>query len=403
MKVNYLHQYFNTPAMAGGTRSYEMARRLVAKGHEVNLITSWREATDQSSWFETEESGVRVHWLPVPYSNRMGFRERIRAFQRFAWNAAAKAASLESDVVFATSTPLTIAVPGAFASWRRRVPMVFEVRDLWPELPIAIGALENPLVQHAARRLERFAYARSESIVALSPGMREGIEKAGVSPDRISMIPNSSDLDVFSPDEERGRAFRERHGIPQDRLLVTYGGTFGRINGVEYLVRVAHELVGDDRVYFLLVGDGQEREKADSLSRELGVQGVNLRMLPKVSKAEMADVLAATDVATSLFIPLKEMEANSANKFFDGLAAGCCMAVNYGGWHPELLESSGAGVQLGADPADGAEKVAALADNPEWVRRAGVEARRLAEERFSRDVLADQLEQVLLRAAGEPA
>lgn len=403
MRLTYLHQYFNTPSMAGGTRSYEMARRLVAKGHEVNLITSWRDPSDENDWFETEEAGIRVHWLPVPYSNHMGYGERIRAFRKFAWNAALKAASLSSDVVFATSTPLTIALPGAFACWRRRVPMVFEVRDLWPELPIAIGALSNPCVKYGARRLERFAYTRSEFIVALSPGMQDGIEKAGVSSDRISMIPNGSDLDEFSPNEERGKAFRERHDIPRDRLLVTYGGTFGRINGVEYFVRLAYELRDDDRVYFLLVGDGQDEHKIDALSRELGVKGRNLMMLRKVSKMEMADVLAATDVATSLFVPLKEMEANSANKFFDGLAAGCCMAVNYGGWHPELLESSAAGVRLAADPVEGALGLTALANDPVWVRQAGIRARCLAEERFSRDVLADQLEQILMRAVGESA
>jgi thioesterase domain-containing protein len=113
MKITYLHQYFNTPSMSGGTRSYEMAKRLVAKGHEVNMITSWREDDGRKGWFETEEAGIRVHWLPVPYSNKMGFRERINAFIRFAFGAARKAASLPADLVFATSTPLTIALSGA--------------------------------------------------------------------------------------------------------------------------------------------------------------------------------------------------------------------------------------------------------------------------------------------------
>lgn len=121
--------------MPGGTRSYEMARRLVAMGHEVNMVTSWREPDGRKDWFTTEQSGIKVHWLPVRYSNCMPYNQRIASFFKFAFCATYKAASLPADVVFATSTPLTIALPGICASLFRRVPMVFEVRDLWPAIP----------------------------------------------------------------------------------------------------------------------------------------------------------------------------------------------------------------------------------------------------------------------------
>jgi UDP-N-acetylglucosamine:LPS N-acetylglucosamine transferase len=143
MKIIYLHQYFNTPTMVGSTRSYEMARRLVAYGHEVHMITSWREDDGRKNWFKTEENGINVHWLPVPYSNEMGFYERIKAFVKFALGSAKKAIELKGDIVFATSTPLTIAVPGIIASKINRIPMVFEVRDLWPEVPVALGILRG--------------------------------------------------------------------------------------------------------------------------------------------------------------------------------------------------------------------------------------------------------------------
>ena len=126
--------------MAGGTRSYEMARRLVAMGHEVNMVTSWREPDGRNDWFTTDEAGIQVHWLPVPYSNHMSYNQRIASFFKFAWGAARKAATLPADVVFATSTPLTISLPGVYAARRQKVPMVFEVRDLWAELPIATVA-----------------------------------------------------------------------------------------------------------------------------------------------------------------------------------------------------------------------------------------------------------------------
>jgi len=279
--------------------------------------------------------------------------------------------------------------------------MVFEVRDLWPELPIAMGALRNPVMRAAARWLERYAYRHAQSVVALSPGMREGVERGGVSAERIAMIPNSCDLAHFGPDLKRGQAFRDRHGIPRGSILVTYGGTFGRINGVDYLVRVASALGDDHRFHFLLVGDGQERPKVEQLAHEAGVVGRNVTMLPKISKLEMADALAATDIAASLVIPLPELEANSANKFFDGLAAGCCMAVNYGGWHAELLKDAGAGLHLDRDPTKAADQLREFVAEPGAVARAGGRARQLAEDRFSRDLLVDELEQVLLSAVEE--
>ena len=194
MKITYLHQYFNTPEMPGDGRSFEMARRLVANGHRVNLLTAFRGETETQDWFCSRESGIDVHWLPVPYANTMSYAERIRSFFRFAIRSASRAAQLEADVVFATSTPLTIALPGVRAARRRRVPMVFEVRDLWPELPIAIGALRDPVSIFLARRLERFAYRNANRVVALSPGMADGVASTG-----FSRRPDYSDTEQLRP------------------------------------------------------------------------------------------------------------------------------------------------------------------------------------------------------------
>jgi glycosyltransferase involved in cell wall biosynthesis len=367
------------------------------------MITSARETSAARSWFTTEEAGIRVHWLPVPYSNHLSHGARIAAFARFAVGAALRAAGLAADVVFATSTPLTIAIPAAWAARRLRVPMVFEVRDLWPEVPIAMGALRDPLSRCAARRLERFAYARAARVVALSPGMADGVAKTGYPRGRISVVPNAADLDLFHRDASRGLAWRRRHGIEEGKLLVAYTGTLGRANGVAYLVDVAEALKSDPRFAFVVAGDGQEREMIETRARERAVLGHNLWMLPPMPKSEMSDALAATDIATTLFLPLPALEANSANKFFDGLAAGCCVAVNIGGWQAELLESAGAGIRLSRNPQTAARQLQSLADDPACIASAGRNARRLAEAQFSRDKLAAQVEALLAAVVAEAA
>ncbi|HEX7001765.1 MAG TPA: glycosyltransferase family 4 protein [Trueperaceae bacterium] len=404
MKIAYLHQYYVSPTSptGGGTRSYEFARRLAAAGHVVDVITSEPRPTGGpgGGWHVEEEEGFRVHRLPVPYDNRMSYAQRINSFFRFAFGSAGRAASLRADVVFATSTPLTICLPAVYAARRSKAPMVFEVRDLWPEVPIALGALGNPAIQAAARWLERFAYRNAASVVALSPGMADGVKRAGVPADRVHVIPNGSDLDLFAPDPELRGKFRSQHEWLGDRPLVVYTGTFGLVNGVGYLVEVAAKVAElDPDVRFLLVGDGRELEDVRALAGRLGVLDRSLFIWPSRPKTEVAAVLAAADLATSVVIDVQELWHNSANKLFDGLASGTAFAVNHEGWQADLIRDSEAGLVLDAkDTASAAQAVVTALRTPGWAAQAGANARRLAEERFSRDQLTAQLMEVLAEA-----
>jgi glycosyltransferase involved in cell wall biosynthesis len=217
------------------------------------------------------------------------------------------------------------------------------------------------------------------------------------------IIPNASDLELFRRDAPQGDAFRARTGIDKDKILVGYLGTLGRINGVSYLVRVAAALKDDSRFVFLTVGDGQEREQIAALASSEGVLNRNFLMLSKIVKSQVPSLLSGVDVATSLFLPIPQMESNSANKFFDALAAGCCVAINYGGWHAQLLQEARAGIRLDADPRRAAACLQALADEPGRIKSAGLNARRLAEQRFSRDELASKIQAVLASTLGGSA
>ena len=397
MKITYLHQYFHTPEVPGSTRSYEMARRFVARGHEVNLITADRHAAPGSGWRVSDEAGIRVHWLPVPYSNTMSVRDRIGAFFNYARGAAQKAASLPTDLIFASSTPLTIALPAVWAARRRRVPMVFEVRDLWPELPIAIGALKGEPTIYAAKRLERFAYRNAAQIIALSPGMKEGIVNTGYPAERVHVVPNSCDLALFDVPKSAGDAYRAEHAWLGDRPFIVYVGTMGQINGVPYMADLAAKVRAEaPDVRFAVYGGGYDYNNLKARAQELGVFDETLFMPGPIPKKQVPAVLSAATFASSLFIDLKEMWVNSANKFFDGLAAGRPVLINYGGWQADILRETGAGLVLDPHDMDKAKDtlLRALRDEA-WLKSAGRQARQLAEDRFSRDGLAAELIGVL--------
>lgn len=402
MRITYLHQYFNTREMSGGTRSYEFARRLVEMGHSVDLLTTSRGESSalQDGWVVSNEDGIRVHWTSVPYSNTMSYRDRMRAFGAYAVRASSRASSLPADVVFASSTPLTVAIPGVIAAKRTSSPLVFEVRDLWPEVPIALGALRAPGARSAARALERFAYRHSERVVALSSDMRDGVARSGYPLDRIDVISNAADLDLFNGSVKAGKALRESDTWIGDRPLVAYCGTLGLVNGVEYIVRVAANMLDlDPDVRFIIAGDGRCLAETLYQATALGVLDVNLRVAPPVPKREVVPLLGAATMAMSTVIDVPACHSNSANKFFDALAAGTPIAINHGGWQADLLRSSGAGLVLSAsNHAEAAADLLTVLRNSE--KRAGmsVAAKRLAVEKFDRDKLARELEDSLLSA-----
>jgi glycosyltransferase involved in cell wall biosynthesis len=401
MKIIYLHQYFNTPAMKGGTRSYEMARRMVARGHEVHMITSRREGIEASAkdWLEESIDGINVHWLPVPYNNTMSYFQRIKAFLRFASKAGQRSVMIGGDLIFATSTPLTIAIPAVRAKKALNIPMVFEVRDLWPELPIAIGALKSPLVKFLAYRLERYAYFNADHIIALSPGMREGILKTDYPANQVTTIPNSCDLDIFDVARSQQEEFRAQRDWLEDKPLVLYAGTLGHINGVAWLAKLAAKTKAlNSDVRFLVLGAGVDEKKVRERAMALGVFEQNFFMEAQISKAEMPKALQAADICTSLFVPLKEMWSNSANKFFDALASGRPVAINYSGWQKDLVEKHNIGIALPEDDIDkSAQELVKLLAQSKRRESMGNNALALAKKSFSRDVLAAQLIETLER------
>lgn len=403
MKIVYLHQYFTTPSMSGGTRSYEFAKRLIAAGHDVHMITSDREGSGKA--YESVEDGIRVTWIPVAYSNRMSPAARLRAFATFAVKSAIIAASIKADVIFASSTPLTIAIPAVFAKWRQRKPMVFEVRDPWPDMLIGLGAIRNPIMKFMAHRLERFAYRNSDRIIALSDGMKDVVVATGYQPENVTVIPNASDVDRFDVPAADGRAFRSQFEWLGDRKLVMYAGTLGMANGVTYLVRVAKEMLTiDPEVRFLVIGSGGQEDRVRTLAEETGTLNRNFFMLPPLSKSGIPAAFSATDISLVLLRDVKELWTNSSNKFFDGLASGRPVVVNNVGWQATLLNETGAGFDI--DPRDheaAARKLHEHLTNDAWLRTAGANARELAVNQFHRDTLAQRFESVLAQAAGKEA
>lgn len=394
IRVLYFHQYFNTPEMGGSTRSYETATRLAQMGFDVTIITTLRNSDVKESLVIERINGFNIFWLNILYSNNMGFVRRLLAFLQYAFKALSVGSKTDADVIFASSTPLTVAIPALYCKWRNRIPMIFEVRDLWPNIPIAMGIVKNPIIKWLAVSLERITYKNSSKIVALSPDMKSYIVDLGFPSDKIVVIPNAADYSFFLNVEFSTPSFRDQNGIKEDTVVVLYAGTFGNVNGCEYIVKVA-SLLKDSNICFVMIGEGKEKEQLLKLAAEESVLNKSMLFLPQVSKKQMPAVFNSADLVISTIINIHALEANSANKVFDGLAAGRGVIINHGGWIAEFLRESNAGIQLSWDVHTAADDLGKLINNKERIRMMGRNAKMLAKIKFNRDLLTDEIADVI--------
>ena len=402
MKVLYFDPKFLTPRHASPTRAYSIGRELVGRGHQVTMVARdprWLALTPRTppALLGTRETvdGIDVLWLRIPYEQRFSKGARLLSYGAYGLGATVAAALLgRPDLVYASSTPLTAGIPGAFASRLRGVPFVFELLDLWPAAPIALGHLNRRLEISLAQSLERTLYAHSERIVVCSAAVRSTLIRGGVPAAKVVLVPNFSDTELFHPGQADG-AFRRRNAL-DGKLVAIYAGAMGATNGVHQLADTAAALKrrGEKRIQIVALGDGNERPKLERRVREERLD--NLLLLDPVPREQVPSLVGACDVTLTVFAPHPVLALNAPNKFFDSLAAGKPVVVNVDGWLRRLVEENDAGVYVPGGDGDAlAAALVALAREPERVRRMGVNARALAEREFARDLLTGRVATML--------
>lgn len=378
MKILYLHQYFKTPKQGGAVRSYYLAKALVDKGHDVEMITSHNQ---KRYHFETID-GINVHYLPVYYHNKLGVIGRLYAFVRFMFIAYSKSKSLKGvELCYATSTPLSIGWIALRLKNKYKIPYYFEVRDLWPEAPIQLGYIRNRFLKGLLYRFEKEIYQNATRLIALSPGMRDGIEDK-VPGKYASLLPNMSDCDFFNFSN------KEKHLIKkyqvEGKFVVAYTGALGKVNYLQSLVAIAkHCKVTLPQVHFLVAGDGGE---VSSLLHQIQFYQLNnVIYLGQVDKFGIKEILNVSDVSLISFAKAKVLETNSPNKFFDGIAAGKLIAINTMGWIKDVIEEKHCGFYFDPDDAKGfVEYLERFINDKNLLFEYQSNARKLAESYFSR-------------------
>lgn len=392
MHILYIHQYFTVPSGSSGVRSYEFARRWVKAGHEVTMITGYTDRCglhlEKGMVQKMKIEGINVIVCNIRFGNKLSFLKRMLSFFSFIFLSIYAGLRVKKvDIVYATSTPLTIGIPAMALKLLKGLPFVFEVRDPWPESLIKMGLIKNRIVKGVLLWLERTIYKQSAAIVALCPGMADGVRKKCVGDKTIAMIPNSADLNIFNPDTD-GSAIQKEKGWT-DKFVLLYAGIIGRANGLEFLVDVAEKLKEWDDIHFVLVGDGSKKINIIEAANKAGLG--NIEFLDPVPKTEVAKIMAASSASMVILANYPILEHNSSNKFFDSLSAGKPVLLNFSGWQRDVLKENNAGFGCKQwDVDEFAENILYLRSHRNELAEMGRNARRVAVERFNRDDLAMQ-------------
>jgi glycosyltransferase involved in cell wall biosynthesis len=389
MNILYYHQHFSTPQGATGTRSYEMARRLIRCNHQVTMICGSSEIghTGLSGPFINGQrkgivEGIHVVEFYLPYSNKDNFFKRSITFLRFAYKSIIWALKHTYDLVFATSTPLTAGIPGIVATIIRRKPFVFEVRDLWPELPKKMGVITNKWVLFAMHVLEWLSYHSAKSCIGLSPGIVKGIQKRGITSDSVTMIPNGCDLQLIGP--------TKIYDLHKKNFTAIFAGAHGIANGLDAVLDTAGVLqkMGRDDISLMFIGDGKLKP---SLQKRAIAENLNNCVFhDPIPKTQLIQKLKQADIGLMILANVPAFYfGTSPNKFFDYIACGLPVINNYPGWLAGLINKYQCGCAVPPDdPQAFARAIVALVDHPIRLKKMGQNSRKLAESQFDRDILA---------------
>jgi glycosyltransferase involved in cell wall biosynthesis len=394
MKILYFHQYFQTRNSAGGTRSYEFSKRFVDNGHQVTIVCARNSSEDLSlndfvgrGYRRGVVDGINIIQIDLFSSNKSNFFHRSIVFARFAFRSTLFAFSEDFDLLLASSTPLTIGIPGIILKlFKPKKKFVFEVRDLWPELPKAMGVIKNPILLWLMKRLEIMTYRSADACIGLSPGIVDGIARHGVPRNKIALIPNACDLDLFVPGRQDKSTIA---GCTENSFIAIFTGAHGLANGLDYVLDSAKYLkdMNKNSIKLVLIGDGSQKERLINRANQLGLD--NCIFLNPVPKRELAKILQAADIGMMILADVPAFSyGTSPNKFFDYIASGLPVVVNHYGWVADMLNSHSCGFVVNPKKSEEfAIKLSELSLNHQLCIEYGKNSRLLAENEFSRDEL----------------
>lgn len=398
MKILLINQAFVSPQEPGHTRHFEMAKFLQTRGHELVIVasdlnyqTGKRTVERKGIFAEQTIEGVKILRSYIYPSLHRSYFWRVISFFSFMFSSIYIALQVKDvDLILGTTPPIFQAVSAWFVALLCRKPFLLEVRDLWPEFGVSMGVLKNPIVIWLARLLEKFLYNRATHILVNSPAYKEYMIKKHVPENKITYIPYGTDIDMFNPNID-GTSVRKELNL-EDKFVVLYAGALGQANDIDTILRAAKRLHENQKIRFVLFGDGKERERLQNQAKKLNLSNVVFAGVR--AKKEMPQVIASADTCLAILQDIPMFRTTYPNKVFDYMAAGRATVLVIDGITRELIESSYGGVFVQPNDDESlANTILDLSNNEEIVRQMGLNAREYLVEHLNRQ---DKLNETLV-------
>lgn len=394
MRIVILYQYFGTPGGSWSTRCYELARRWVRMGDEVTVITSPYDKSDikpRGYIHRTEIEGIKLVVINSGDSNTLPIHKRMFRAVMFAISASYQAATIPSDIVIASSGPITIGIPALIAKWFRGRRFVFEVRDLWPQGAIEHGLIRGRFMEHLSYGFEGLCYRNAELVVAASIGMEDSIRRRHPRT-RTLVIPNASDTELFG----NGPDIEFPSFINTGLKTFLYTGSLGLMDAVGDVIEGFASMEDLSDIQLVIIGDGAERRILQQRVYELGLSG-KIHFIGLIPKFQVAGWYKIAHASFVVFKNFPVWSTVSPNKMFDSFAAGVPIIQNTSGWICELVEEKACGLNAKmGDPISMAECIRRMSTDETLRLELGRNAKRLAETSFNRDTLSRKYRDGLL-------
>lgn len=407
MNILYISQYYPPEIGATQTRAVEMARNLVKLGHQVTVLTEFPNHPTgiipkqyRFKFFAREhDAGINILRVWVFASPNKNFITRILFYFSFMFTAIVGGLALRGkyDVVFATSPPLFVAAAGYVISFFRKTKFVLEVRDLWPETAVILGELSNKYFINLSEKLELFLYNKSVRIVTVTQRFKNRIlEKVSISEEKIAVIPNGANTELYRPAEKDSSVLSELNLEPST-FIIAYTGLHGLMHGLDFVVDTANLLRNEKDVFFLFIGEGVRKAFLIETAVKYGLQ--NIKFLDAQAEENLPRYIHSCDLGLTTIKKTVVSDRVIPVKVFTYMACARPVLLCVGGETREIVESAGAGMYAEPENAEQLkEAILKLKSDPALCKKMGQNGRKLVEQHYSRAALAQQLEQCLLDA-----
>ena len=377
----------NVPAM----RTWEHVSRWVKDGHQVTVITTAPNfpqgkplAGYKNHWYFKEDmGGVTVIRVKSYIAANEGFLKRILDYVSFMVTGGIAAMfQRRPDILISTSPQFFCAVAGWIVSRLRRLPWIFELRDLWPASIVAVGAMKEGLLIRMLYWIEMSMYRASDRVIAVTKGLRQDLVDRGIPGDKVVVVRNGADTNRFTP-RPKDPALVEKLGL-QGKFVVGYYGTIGMGAGVQTAVDAGALLRDRDDIVIMLAGAGAEYADVEKSIKEQGL--TNVKLLPPFDQSEMPAVWSLLDAAIVMMKDRPLFKATISSKTFEALAMGMPVIMSLpAGEATGLVDEYGFGINVRPEnPQDMAAAIQRLADNPELKAELGRKALEASKD-FSRE------------------